>query len=82
MIEVKSPYIFSHVGMLPEIPLHPSWSQIMAYVPRNKFFSTEAERNKSMENRLQFLHFLDKASRRANFVVSDDFVKDFIERND
>lgn len=59
-----------------------SFSEKMAYAPRNKFFKSELEQTHSMENRLQFLHFLDKASRRANFVISDDFVKDFIERND
>lgn len=59
-----------------------TFSEKMAYSPRNKFFITEEEANKSMKNRLQFLHFLNKASKRCGFIITDEFVKDFIERND
>lgn len=59
-----------------------TFEEKMSYAPRNKFFKSELEQTRSMENRLQFLHFLEKASKRAGFIITDDFVKDFVERND
>jgi hypothetical protein len=55
----------------------------MAFAPKNKFFETEAEYLANMEKRLKFCEHLARASvRHKLFKVSDDFIKDFIERND
>ena len=55
----------------------------MAYAPRNKFFASESEQRVSMENRVAFLHVLQKTANKSGlFTIPDDFVKDFVERND
>lgn len=60
-----------------------SFEQKMAYAPRNKFFSSEAAQSANMEKRAAFLNVLDKhAKNSGNFVLTDEFVKDFVERND
>lgn len=64
------------------VRLKDSFSEKMAYAPRNKFFKTEEEQKSSIENRLQFLNFLNKSSKRCGFIITEEFVKDFIERND
>ena len=58
------------------------FNEKMIHAPRNKFFKTREEQIHSMENRLQFIHFLNKASKRSGFIITDEFVQDFIERND
>jgi hypothetical protein len=60
-----------------------TFEEKMAYSPRNKFFVSEADQRSSMEKRLAFLHVLEKRSKASgNFKITDEFVKDFIERND
>lgn len=60
-----------------------SFDQRMAYAPRNKFFASEAAQRANMDRRVAFLHVLDKRAKASGiFVITDEFVKDFIERND
>ena len=62
---------------------HVSFQQRMAFAPKNKFFETEAEYLANMEKRLKFCEHLSRnAVRHKLFKGSDDFIKDFIERND
>jgi hypothetical protein len=60
-----------------------TFEEKMAYVPRNKFFISETEQRASMEKRVAFLHVLEKRAKASGlFKITDEFVKDFVERND
>ena len=62
---------------------HITWENAMSCAPRHKFFRTPGEQKRNMEERLSFLHVLEKRARvSGNFRITDEFVKDFVERND
>jgi hypothetical protein len=62
---------------------HISWESAMSCAPRHKFFRTPKEQQDNMKKRLAFLHALEKRAKTSgNFRLTDEFVKDFIERND
>jgi hypothetical protein len=55
----------------------------MAFAPSHKFFKTEAEQITNMEKRIQFLQVLERRAKASLlFRLTDEFIKDFIERND
>lgn len=55
----------------------------MINAPRYKFFASETEQASSMAKRLEFLCVLQKLSKSSGiFRLTDEFVHDFVERND
>lgn len=59
------------------------WLSQMAFVPLNKWFKTKVKQHKSIQSRLNFLHVLEKTAKLSGlFVVTDEFSRDFVYRND